>query len=106
SWARQKARTIDTLAALYSTDEAEVLAFAKKYGITHFLLNKTRLSRSARSHAGSFEPFTTEARKILAGKNPKKLVLSNPPKSAIEFKSGRFQIVSVEKLRRAWEKKE
>ncbi len=105
SWARQKKRTIDTLEALYSTDEKQVLAFAKKYKVTHFLVNKSRVGRSARSHSGSFEPFTTEARRILSDKNLKKMVLNSPPKSAIVFKSGRFQVVSVENLRKAWAKK-
>ncbi len=105
SWARQKKRTIDTLEALYSTEERDVLAFADKYGVTHFLLNKSRLGRSARSHSGSFEPFTTETRRILGAKNPKKFVLGKAPSEAIVFKSGRFQVVSVEKLRTAWTKK-
>jgi hypothetical protein len=104
SWERQKKRTVDTLAALYSTDEREVLAFAEKYNVTHILVNKTRLGRGARAHAGSFEPFSTDAKRILEGKNLNKLVLSKPPKESIVWKSGRFQVVSVEKLRAAWTK--
>jgi hypothetical protein len=102
SWARQKERTMDTLAALYATDEAEVLRFTEQYGITHLLINRSRMGRSARGTAGSFEPFTSATKKLLLGKDPDEFVLGKPPKEAVVFKTGRFQVVSVEKLKRAW----
>lgn len=104
SWARQKKRTTDTLAALYSTDEREVLRFTEEYRITHLLVNRSRMGRNARGSSGSFEPFTSETKKLLLGKDPNDFVLNRPPKDAILFKSGRFQVVSVERLRRAWGK--
>lgn len=104
SWARQKKRTIDTLAALYATDEEAVLRFAEEYDVTHLLINRSRMGRRARSASGSFEPFTSETKKLLAGKNPNHLVLDKPPKESIVFKSGRFQVVNIEKLKQAWSK--
>lgn len=102
SWVRQKQRTMDTLALLYATDEQEVLRFTEQYGITHLLLNRSRLGRSARGTSGSFEPFTSATKKLLLGKEPNQFVLGKPPKEAVVFKAGRFQVVSVEKLKRTW----
>lgn len=102
SWARQKARTNDTLAALYSTEEKAVLEFTEKYAVTHLLVNRSRMGRGARSSSGSFEPFTSETKRLLAGENLNRVVLNKPPKQSVVFKSGRFQVVSVEKLKRAW----
>lgn len=102
SWARQKKRTIDTLSALYATDEETVLRFTEEYAVTHLLINRSRMGRSARTASGSFEPFTSETKKLLSGRNLSEFVLNKPPKDAIVFKSGRFQVVSVEKLKRAW----
>ncbi|MCA1732090.1 MAG: hypothetical protein LC732_00625 [Acidobacteria bacterium] len=104
SWKRQKKRTLDTLAALYATDEESVLRFTEEYDVTHLLINRSRMGRSAGSTSGSFEPFTSETKKLLVGKSPNQFVLNNPPKESVVFESGRFQVVSVEKLKGAWSK--
>lgn len=104
SWERQKVRTRDTLRALYSTDENEVLAFADKYQVTHLLVNRRRYGGDFRAKSRSFEPFSKDARRMLSGVKQDQLVLGSVPRSAVVFRSSRFSLVSVEKLRASWNK--
>jgi hypothetical protein len=101
SWARQKERTLATLEALYATEEDVVLRFAEKYKVTHFLVNRSRYGRALHSKAGSFEPFSTEVRRILADKDEQDMVLAHAPPSTEVFRDGRFRVVSVEEFRRS-----
>jgi hypothetical protein len=101
SCARQKRRTNATLAALYASDEKAVLRFAEQYDVTHFLVNRSRYRRDLDRKARSFQPFSSEAQRLIGKKKPKDMVLANVPKSAVVFTHGRFSVVSVEKLRSA-----
>lgn len=102
SWRRQKERTRDTLRALYATDRQVALAFADEYRVTHFLVNRRRYGGDFRAKARSFEPFTKDVRRMLADVEQEDLVLGSVPRSAVVFRSQRFSLVSVEKLRAAW----
>ena len=102
SWARQKERTQDTFQAIYATKREDALAYAKRYGVTHFVINKNRYDEDFVSRAKSFEPFSSFTRDLLADRSSADLVFAEVPQAAVEFRYGRLQIVSVEKLERAW----
>ncbi len=106
SWARQKSRAEATLSALYATEKEQVFSFADKHKVTHFLLNQGRYGSALKAKSGSFQPFSTYARDLLRDVRPRDVVLGNVPREAVEFQSGRFSIVSVEKLRVAWSRAE
>jgi hypothetical protein len=105
SWQRLKAQAEDTLRALYATDQAGVLDFAKRNGVTHFLLNKTRYGAGFAEKAASFEPFTSFARTLVAGRSASSLVLGDLPESAVVFRDGPLLVVDVAKLDAAWSAK-
>jgi hypothetical protein len=102
SWKRQKTRAEDTLRALYATDRQTVSAFARKYHVTHLLLNRSRYHDDFRGHAKSFEPFTAFTNVLLAGRSLENLVLASPPPSAVVFHFHQWQLVDVAKLEQAW----
>ena len=104
SWARQKARSEDTLRALYATNQDEVLAYAKKYRVSHLLLLKSRYGDEFLKRSRSFEPFTRFARNLLRGKERGELVLADVPEAAVAYRFRQWQLVSVAKLEKAWGK--
>jgi hypothetical protein len=102
SWQRQKARTEDTLRALYATDRAEVLAYAKKYRVSHVLLDRRRYGSDFVKRSKSFEPFSTFAKNLLGDRAREGLVLAEPPEEAVVFRQRQWLLVSVAKLASAW----
>lgn len=102
SWARQKARAEDTLTAFYATDRRVVLDYAKKYHVTHLLVNRLRYQRDFVKRAMTFEPLSSFARDLLADRTPEQCVLSDVPEESIVFDADPTLIVSVEKLAEAW----
>jgi hypothetical protein len=102
SWARQKGRAEDTLRALYATRREDVIAFAKKYRVTHFMVNDARYRDDFVARARSVEPLTTFTRNLLSGRQRAELVLASPPPEAVVFRYGAKRIVSVAALERAW----
>jgi hypothetical protein len=104
SWARQKARSEDTLRALYAVRREDVLAYAKRYKVSHLLLNRRRYGADFAKNARSFEPFSSYATKLLRGIERDQLVLANVPDDAVVFRRGQWSLVSVAKLERAWER--
>jgi hypothetical protein len=104
SWAHQKKRAMDTIDALYSTETDDVLRYADENHVTHFLINEHRYRSQISKNAGSFQPFSDYARKVVQGASKRDLVFSQPPQEAIVFSSGRFSVVSVEGLKKAQSK--
>ncbi len=104
SWKRQKVRAQDTLSAMYATKRETVLSVAKKYKVSHLLVNRNRYHQDFRSKAKSFEPFTSFASELLSGVKLTDLVLEAVPAEAIVFKKGRWQLIEVKALERAWNK--
>lgn len=102
SWARQKARAEDTLTAFYATDPQVVIDYARKYHVTHLLVNRARYGRDFVKRAMSFEPLSSFARELLADRTPEQCVLSNVPSEAVVFDADPTLIVSVDKLAQAW----
>jgi hypothetical protein len=102
SWARQKARAEDTLRAFYATTHEEVLAYAKKYGVTHLLVNDIRYRSDFVRRARTFQPLSDFTNDLLAGRHLEQLVLAQLPPEAVVFQHGRFSLVDVKKLAEAW----
>ena len=102
SWARQKERAEATLRALYATKRRDVLAYASKYHVTHFLVNRSRYGRNFVHEASIFQPLTDFARNLLRGHELKDLVLADIPASAVVFRYRQYSLVDIAKLRRAW----
>jgi hypothetical protein len=102
SWARQKGRAEDTFRALYATRREDVIAFAKKYRVTHFMINETRYREDFVSRSRSIEPLTTFTRTLLSGRQRDELVFANPPAETIVFRYSNKRIVSVLALEQAW----
>ena len=102
SWARQKVRAEDTLRAIYATKREDVIAFAKKYRVSHFMLNENRYRDDFVSRSKSIEPFSSFTRTLLSGRRRDEFVFANPPPEAVVFRYGNKRIVSVEALEQAW----
>lgn len=102
SWARQKARAEDTFRALYATRREDVIAYAKKYRVTHFMLNENRYREDFTARAKSIEPLSTFTRTLLNGRRRDDLVLAAVPPETIIFRYGNKRIVSVAALEKAW----
>jgi hypothetical protein len=103
-WKKQERRAHDTLRALYATDRAVVLDFARRYEVTHFMINTGRYGQNYLSSSGSFEPLTTFAQGLLRNAPQTELVLGNVPEEAVVFKFRQFRLVDVSKLSKAWAK--
>ncbi len=104
SWARQKVRTHDVLSAIYATDTDALFAFCDEYKVTHLLVNQNRYHDDFVARARSFEPFTTFTRDLLRGVHTEDLVLGHVPPEAVIFRYRAYLLVSVDRLRTAWEK--
>lgn len=102
SWARQKARAEDTLSAFYSTSHEEVLAYARKYRVTHLLVNDARYRSDYVKRARSFQPLSEFSNQLLANRRLEDLVLRALPRDAVIFQHGRFSVVDVKRLAEAW----
>jgi hypothetical protein len=102
SWQRQKARAEDTLRAMYATDRGEVLDFARKYKVTHVLVNRSRYRDDFRARSKSFEPLTAFTSVLLSGRSLSDLVFASVPASAVVFRFRQWELVDVAKLARAW----
>src|SRR5688572_16823104 len=57
SWRRQRARTEDTLAALYSTDVESIARYCRRNHVTHFLIDKRKYKTDVTKRSASFEPL-------------------------------------------------
>jgi hypothetical protein len=101
SWRRQKERCFATLDALYSNDTGEVLRYAERYHVTHFLINKQRYRSNFAAKSGSFQPFTNYAKRAIADRKRSDLVFSSVPAGAVVYSSDRWQVVDVSRLARA-----
>jgi hypothetical protein len=104
SWARQKERTHDTFRAIYAESEEDVLAYAKKYKVTHLMVNKNRYESDFVSKARSFEPFSTFTKDLLQDTDRANLVLRNVPEEAVILHYKHLSLVSVDLLEKAWSK--
>ncbi len=84
-WQRFKARTRDTLRALYARRPGELLTYCQRYGLTHLLINTRRYGEDFRLAASLFPPFDEFIESILAGVDRDQLVVRRLPQDAEVF---------------------
>jgi hypothetical protein len=104
-WKRNKKRAEDALTALYETDKKRFLAYCDKNNITHVIKKKQRYAKNLKRYAGTFQPLTSFTGRLLIKRKPKDVVLNQVPREAIVL-DGHKQLISIEKLKRAWAKQE
>lgn len=102
SWARQKERTHDTFRAMYAESQDDVLAYAKKYKVTHLMVNENRYQSDFVAKARTFEPFSTFTKELLRDTDRSNLVLRDLPEEAVIFQYRQYSIVSIDLLAKAW----
>ncbi len=102
AWDRHRARTEDTLAALYATERQTVLDYAEAYDITHFWINTDRYGPEFRD-TELFRPLRDFAAALLQDvEAPDALVFSAIPQEAVVFAQDEMKLVAVARLRAAW----
>lgn len=97
-WKRQRRRYEDTLDALYATDVRTVQRYAEQYGVTHFLLRRSRYDGDLTAESASVEPFTTYAAGLLDGRRREDLLFADVAPQAVTFQRGDVVIVEVARL--------
>lgn len=101
SWRRQKTREYETFNVLYGSKFEDVLAYGKKYAVSHLLLNRERYGEDWKQHMRSFEPFTAYAVKLAAQGGCELPALANVPGAAVVFERFPWKIVDLARLRQA-----
>jgi hypothetical protein len=101
SWQRARARTRDTLRALYADEPDAVLEYCDRYGISHLLINTGRYGRNFRATARVFPPFDEFVDALLTDVDREQLViprLTDP--STIVYHQAPWIVLDVERVRR------
>ncbi|MBM4356609.1 MAG: hypothetical protein FJ096_00710 [Deltaproteobacteria bacterium] len=101
-WQRQLRRAEDALRAMYATDRDALLRYCEANEVTHILVNDHRYGADFRAKAGLFQPLGGFVAGLLTDATEERLLLREPPAEATVWRGGRFRVVSVEGLRRAW----
>jgi uncharacterized membrane protein len=99
---RTEERTNAVLKALYATSKQEVLDYAKKYRVSHFMIRSERYASDFKKKAEFIEPFTGFIQKSLSSVDSKDLVFADPPESAVVYRDRTLSILEVAKLEEAW----
>jgi hypothetical protein len=102
SWRRQRARTEDTLRALYAEDAATAFGYSQRNQVTHFLLDRRKYKSDLIKRSASFEPFSAYAKQLLAHKKPNDLFFHDVPDAAVVYKRGNWQLVDVARLAKSY----
>jgi hypothetical protein len=101
-WERARARTFETLRALYATDEIDVLRYCAERGVTHLLLHAARYGDRFRDNARLWPPFDEFVTGRLEGLRPEDLALRRVPREAVVYDAAPWIVVDAERLRGAW----
>jgi len=98
SWRRQRARTEDTLRALYAADKGTILDYGRRHQVTHFLLDRRKYKKDATKRSASFEPFSAFARELLVDTKPEDLFFRDVPDQAVVYRHDQWLVVEVARL--------
>lgn len=102
AWPEHRARSEDTLSALYAIRRQTVREYAAKYDVSHFLLNRARYGADYRA-VDLFRPLRDHARRLVDRVDqPGEFVLGDIPDTAIVFAQDDLILVDVARLRAAW----
>jgi hypothetical protein len=102
-WRRRREFTMRTLQAMYATDRQALLEYCRQERVTHILVNRGRYGSDFRARAQMFEPFGGFLRNYLIKIQLEQLVLRAPPREAIIYDDGRYQIIGVQRLNETWQ---
>ncbi len=100
SWRRARARTQDTLRALYTDDPDALLEYCDRYGISHLLINAGRYGGDYRATARIFPPFDAFVDELLADVDRERLViprLTDP--STVVYQQAPWIVLDVRRVR-------
>ncbi|MHC5007467.1 MAG: hypothetical protein ACYTGF_08945, partial [Planctomycetota bacterium] len=100
-WQRAKANTFATLAAMYTTDTADLLSYCDGRGITHLLVHAARYSRAYRENARFFPPFDGFVAERLEGVRREDLAVIRVTDDSIVFHDAPWVILEVDRIRTA-----
>jgi hypothetical protein len=99
-WRRTRARTEDTLRALYTADPRVLLDYCDRYRVTHLLVNTARYGPAYRDHAKVFPPFDAVVDEVLAGVDREDLAvprLTTP--STVVYRGGPWLVLDAARIR-------
>ncbi|MBM4282707.1 MAG: hypothetical protein FJ137_18805, partial [Deltaproteobacteria bacterium] len=92
-------RTRAMYAALYAKDAADVVRFADATGVDYLIVDETRFQKLERGDGQLFEPLRSMVQPLFTACEQGPCAMNPPPKQAVVFSSGRYRVVSIEKLR-------
>ena len=98
AWEKQKKRTFDTIDAMYATDINEILFYAQKYHVSHFLINKDRYKSDFKEKALMFQPFGNYILLKLGDIELNNLVFFDVKKELVKFEDENYLILEVKDL--------
>jgi hypothetical protein len=99
-WNEYRARTQETMQALYATDVSEIFRYAEKHGITHLHLNRARYGPGMyRGGIIRFEPLTTYSANLLRSIDPRNLAVLKLPAESVVYSDQIHIMVDVTKWR-------
>lgn len=101
-WDRAKARTFETLRALYATREDQVLRYCEEYHVTHLLLHAGRYGEQFRANALLWPPFDGFVNELLSALRPEDLVMRGVPRESVVYDGAPWIVVDAARLRQAW----
>jgi hypothetical protein len=100
-WQRMRARTQDTLRALYATDPRVLLEYCDRYRITHLLVHWMRYSPDFREYARRCPPFESLVDDMLSGIDRLDLVVPQVTGLSIVYYRPPWIVLDVERIRQA-----
>ena len=102
SWRRARARTLDTLRALYGTDPDELLEYCDRYLVTHLLINAGRYGDDYRDKARLFPPFDEPVADLLATVDLRDMVIPRvTDPSTVVYHRPPWIVLDVQRVREA-----
>lgn len=100
SWTRARARTLDTLQALYATDPDVLIDYCDRYRVTHLLINARRYGADYREEARLFPPFDEPIAEMLAEVDLQDLVIPRVTEpSTVVYHRPPWIVLDVQRVR-------
>ncbi len=98
-WRRARARTEDTLRALYAVDPRELMAYCDRYSVTHLLIHAGRYTPAFREHARVFPPFDELVDGLPADLRLEQLAVLDLPPAAVVYRNPPWVILDIDRAR-------
>lgn len=92
-------RTRKMYAAFYARDITDVVRFGDETGVDYMIVDLSRFRTFERGDGQLFEPLRSMVEPMFSACTKGGCALDPPPPSAVVFRSKRYQVVSIDKLR-------